>query len=77
MVAAAVAGWLSLAAGAAPPEPAPSAEWLRYLAEFEDVEGNPVDPLPIPGPEDSTAAAARERAPGSPEEEKADAPPDH
>lgn len=76
MVAAAIAGWLSLAAGEPPPEPAPSAELLLYLAEFEDAEGTPVDPMSIPGPEDNTAANALESAPGSPEE-KADAPPDH
>jgi hypothetical protein len=49
---------------------------LLYLAEFEDAEGTPVDPMSIPGPEDNTAANALENAPGSPEE-KADVPPDH
>ncbi len=77
MVAAAIAGWLSLAAGEPPPEPAPSAELLLYLAEFEDAEGAPVDPLAIPGPDADTAAGrADDSTPGSPEE-KADAPPDH
>jgi hypothetical protein len=77
MVAAAIAGWLSLAAGQPPTDPAPSAELLLYLAEFEDAEGAPVDPLSIPDPDVDTAAdSAATSAPGSPEE-KADAPPDH
>ena len=73
MVAAAIAGWLSLAAGEPPPGPPPSTELLLYLAEFEDAEGSPVDPLTIPEPDADTAAGT---APASPEE-KADAPPDH
>lgn len=72
MVAAAIAGWLSLAAGTASPEPAPSAELLLYLAEFEDAAGQSVDPLSIPPSLDTGTAPEEPET----ETEKADAPPD-
>lgn len=53
MVANAIAGWMMLAATcgspvAEEPEPAPSLGLLLHLGEFEDADGEHLDPLDLP-----------------------------
>lgn len=43
-----------------PPEPPPSADLLMYLGEFEDAQGDFVDPLALEGMHDATAVEAPE-----------------
>lgn len=59
MAGTAVFGWLTLvwlAGEPAAPEAAPSPELLMYLGEFEDADGEFVDPMALESPEAGAAA---------------------